>query len=63
MEKQLRRSAPNTQRVNVMYAISKLLRSAHKEHKGKSKFGALQQGSRGAAPAAAAMWHLTLVSS
>eukprot|EP00775_Hariotina_reticulata_P009413 gene9413-9577_t len=54
MEKQLRRSAPNVQRVNVMFAVSKLLRSAHKEHKGKSKFAAGTPGSGGKVETAAA---------
>lgn len=45
MEKQLRRSSSGVQRANAMYAVSKVLRSANKELKGKSKYGECQGGS------------------
>lgn len=39
MDRQLRKAPHGVERMNVMFAVSKVLRLARKELKGKSKYG------------------------
>ena len=48
MDKQLRKAAGG-ERMNIMYAVSKVLRQARKELKGKSKYGEWGRGTPSAA--------------